>query len=103
MTETKHSPGKWTTLNQDGDIYIEAESRCAVVARIFAGVGNAEDEANAKLIAAAPDLLEALRAMLKEFEQPDWEIWCDHSVGICNCSAIRILENAKETIKKATQ
>lgn len=94
MSETKHSPGKWTTLNQDGDIYIEAESRCAVVARIFAGVGNAEDEANAKLIAAAPDLLEALEAIMS--------IYPDRG-DVMDRVNVNVIQMAKEAIKKATQ
>lgn len=56
---------------------------------------------DALLIAAAPDLLESLKAVVQELKRPDYEIWCDHAVGICACGVIRILEAADKAIAKA--
>ncbi len=51
---------------------------------------NPEDEANARLIAAAPELLEAVKLML-----PTWERTRTDSVSL------KIASKAKEAIKKA--
>lgn len=59
--ETKHTQGEWkvspankTRVLVDRDILISD-------ARVTIPIGREEAEANAKLIAAAPDLLEALK------------------------------------------
>ena len=64
-----HTPGPW---HQTGGIVASHEGHCAVAA--YTGNGNilyaktlAEREANARLIAAAPDLLAALEAMQAAF------------------------------------
>ena len=61
---TKHTPGPWTTDSKertDTARYIMAAARPFphTIARIDL-VNRAEDEANAALMAAAPELLEAL-------------------------------------------
>lgn len=68
FSETRHTPGPWSTA--------EWPSREKDYIRVFAGttyvgsVGNSDDpfertEANARLIAAAPDLLAALKLILQ--------------------------------------
>jgi hypothetical protein len=60
-----------------------------------------EAEANARLIAAAPDLLASLKeavTTLKEYLEG-----CDHSVGMCECGVKSVLEHASEVIAKAEQ
>jgi hypothetical protein len=47
------------------------------------------------------ELITSLENLVTEFSRPDWEIWCDHSVGICACGVIKLLEDARETLKKA--
>ena len=76
-TQTKHTPGPWKT----DSIYVVAEVsggrpggeviiRCG---RTVPGAGNKqEDEANAALTAAAPDLLEALREIIVLSEPGPW-------------------------------
>jgi hypothetical protein len=61
MTEAKHTPGPWQSCNYDG--------RCRVILgddlRIAVVLGDHDESAaNARLIAAAPDLLEALELWL---------------------------------------
>lgn len=58
--ETKHTKGEWEIFKQDDDIFIESKKSNAAICCITGGVGLEQDEANAKLIAAAPELLDAL-------------------------------------------
>jgi len=61
----RHSPGTWHVLKNDGwhssPIHIENEEGPVAVASPIGGVD--EQRSNAKLIAAAPDMLNALQAM----------------------------------------
>jgi hypothetical protein len=79
----KHTPAPW---NYDGRIVTASDGD------ILFNVGrtNEEYQANAKLIAAAPELLEALVAMVEVFEP------------LANENNIRI-DNVKRIIKKATE
>jgi hypothetical protein len=71
-----HTPGPWT-ICQVGRI-IEVCSGNLIVARI--PVGSMNSEANARLIPAAPELLEALKGLVHEIETDggidtsDWPI-----------------------------
>jgi hypothetical protein len=66
-----HTPGPWeieqigvaTTINGNGGI----------VAEVYSDTGNQQEEdANARLIAAAPDMLEALKALEEVSQQLAW-------------------------------
>ena len=60
MRESKHTPGPWRVDANHPD-YVLSATRCVTI--IYGRPGNAtEREANARLIAAAPDMLEALKA-----------------------------------------
>lgn len=66
---SKHTPGPWINLG-NGDIVAQSENYCGGekdIASVFL-TSNDEDEANANLIAAAPELLEALKDMLDGHE-----------------------------------
>lgn len=72
MSEFKGTPGKWIAKLEDGrnahDIIVDREDYAwvASVHQQFHDVATVEQaEANAKLIAAAPELLEALQELLK--------------------------------------
>jgi hypothetical protein len=63
MSEQMHTPGPWFTSQPHGTIYIEARLRGSTLQEVAAcGPTEAEGqrEANARLIAAAPELLDAL-------------------------------------------
>jgi hypothetical protein len=78
MPELKHTPGPWEYESEMGDMWVTGPNRnepviCDIVARLtqfdegtkeYTPVMQDEDEANAKLIAAAPDLLEALQRFI---------------------------------------
>lgn len=73
----KHTPGPWTSTGQ----WIEATNQAGtgVLATVHAiHVTDQEADANAKIIAAAPDMAEALRLMIGEAElHPSWaKLWC---------------------------
>jgi hypothetical protein len=58
----KHTPGPWTASEKDNRGWRSIRSpRLAVPVAEVLGNGLCEDEANARLIAAAPDLLAALK------------------------------------------
>lgn len=67
MTDIKHTPGPWLVSKPSGN-YIEAPAvRGSIVALTFSAT-----PADAHLVAAAPDLLEALEALARKhrnFEQ----------------------------------
>jgi len=56
---------------------------------------------NARLIAAAPELLEALVQAKAEIIELLAGESCDHSVGICYCQTNNRLSMIEEAIKKA--
>ena len=63
---TKHTAGPWETMEMPGpqsDIVCQAETGQRVCEFPY-GLSDGEDAANARLIAAAPDLLEALERTL---------------------------------------
>ncbi|HEX3941609.1 MAG TPA: hypothetical protein VHX11_09025 [Acidobacteriaceae bacterium] len=62
MSETKHTPGPWSRYNEERCSNIFLESHChGSVCKI---ANNLHAEANARLIAAAPELLEALERLI---------------------------------------
>ena len=73
--KTKHTPGPWMVYvperGQDGhphnlSIGAETETRATYVASVPGGAHYDWAQANARLIAAAPDLLAALKDALKD-------------------------------------
>ena len=72
MTDTKHTPGPWVW--EHWQMGLTAQNGTSVLAYYdYEGMslhGKTEDEheANAHLIAAAPDLLEALDRMIAEYD-----------------------------------
>ena len=89
--ETKHTKGEWKTFIDENDIIIETSEKVDAIASIIGGVGYKEDEANAKLIAAAPELLEALQDLL---------LW--HKDAIINNGGNPHVSKCLKAINKAT-
>ncbi len=66
--ETKHTPGPWKRAHHGH--YNQIQIYTKNIYHPLAVVQNQEDmQANARLIAAAPDMLEALAAMVDMFER----------------------------------
>lgn len=86
--KTKHTPGTWFVEMGDLGSYFVSSGNTFVVCQIFSNdvfddpLPPGECKANANLIAAAPDLLEALdttMSIIKAYEQyfaeRDWAVW----------------------------
>lgn len=68
-----HTPGPWQVYadlpsTEPNWHIVTNASRMRVIANVHIEPGNAMDEANARLIAAAPELLEALQTLVDEGE-----------------------------------
>jgi hypothetical protein len=65
-------PGPWHTLDTDRGIYIigPSSSLLAIVQPYHSNV--VQNEANARLIASAPDLLEALQSLVANLAEGDF-------------------------------
>lgn len=74
--ETKHTNGKWI----NNGLEIRHAERSIILANVYdhleANQPRKEAEANAKLIAAAPELLAALKYCLQRIDESD-EWWMD--------------------------
>jgi hypothetical protein len=67
-----HTPGPWRTRNVDDHMYLDADTWDAF-ARVVVVVDDEPDpegEANARLIAAAPEMLEALKEAVDDLRGP---------------------------------
>ena len=69
MNEAKHTPGPWFTHREGfSSVYIEARIGGGMLQEVAScgptNEGSDQQEANARLIAAAPEMLEALKAMI---------------------------------------
>lgn len=91
-----HTPGPWTVREARGLLLGGSESADLPL-------HDPEREANARLIAASPDLLAALveaAPLLEELiEEGGGD---DHSVGLCDCRDRATLAAMKDAISKAT-
>ena len=101
----KHTPGPWEMRelkgyqSSDPVFLIEGNTTLHLMVVAFPdGHVVGENEANARLIAAAPDLLEACKALPDfDLESPDAADFVDHS-----SSFARAMILAREAIAKAT-
>lgn len=87
MSEPKHTPGPWRQRDDPADWLIEGADG-ALLAKAYTNVMAAG--ANAQLIAAAPELAEALETLLD---------WADAPVHMPERDAALVL--ARDTLKKA--
>lgn len=94
-----HTKGEWTLMKNIHSTHY----RFSIVAKDEnVLVGKADDEANAKLIAAAPELLKALEDLVYTATK----LW-NSQKPLKDYGAMTVthpmIENAKEAIKKATK
>lgn len=89
---TTHTRGPWRIGGDDGSIWVRplrGNVICDLIARDTCNPATEEDMANANLIAAAPELLEALKRIVEDL--PAKRDWLDPAVE----------RAAKEAIRKA--
>lgn len=96
MNEVKHTPGPW---NNDGRQYIYSErsasGRMACIAKLFPGeVKGDQGIANARLIAAAPDLYRELVHLVRLLEPLERD-------GGLDVPGLATLNGARAAIAKA--
>lgn len=65
MSKVKHTPGPWTLWEENGGFNITVPG-AVIASRAEWGNRAAESAANARLIAAAPDLFHALKLLLAD-------------------------------------
>ncbi|WP_238908144.1 hypothetical protein [Achromobacter ruhlandii] len=103
---TKHTPGPWSTHLVDSTVVVIPRRPFPqqISTLGHSEVADEEDYANARLIAAAPELLAALEdcqtALEWAIEQgggPD----CEHEAGVCFCNENNALNYARAAIAKA--
>lgn len=71
MSESEFTKGPWSVYTRRGsEMFIGPSHNCTVASVCFPPVGDAF--ANASLIAAAPELLEALQFMERNSLRADW-------------------------------
>lgn len=100
--QVKHTPGPWHVRKCDGGYRLFDREDWAVVndglitpCLIWGGAGFKEGEANARLIAAAPDLLKALQVLIKINRDLD-------TVGVMPADKAIAYGMAEAAIAKAT-
>lgn len=94
---SRHTPGPWVRgQGRNAPQIIEGDGRVApkIIAEIYYyRMTNTERDANARLVAAAPDLLAACEAVLAD--NTDANLWGDHGL------AYAVIEQVEKAIKKA--
>ena len=87
-----HSPGPWKIQQEcvDPEWHIVTASGGRIIANVHIETGNTMDAANARLIAAAPELLAACEAYIK---------YADDEVGCLQMA--RIVDDMRAAILKA--
>lgn len=68
----KHTPGPWSVETHEGDIFIVDASGNTGVSKVYSRRKDGTGDANALIIAAAPEMFEALKA---------WETFMNISDG----------------------
>lgn len=94
MEEFKGTHGPWNYCADEPDWVTDSNDNIAV-ARVTRYNADAEAQhANAKLIAASPDLLSALQKLLEIYDDQSGKIWTTSSKR-------RALDNARAAVNKA--
>lgn len=101
MTAKKHTPGPWRLDNANSIYGPGDDPEVTMLAAVrFQGGDNAKGTANARLMAAAPDLLEALEAAEKEIRR----LHCVHTPyfeGKIGEPDLLVARQARKAINKA--
>lgn len=102
----EYTKGKWEIKTPNNSCQT-IESEYGNICTISQPFGIEEAEANAKLISAAPDLLQALQESVAELQfslhNQAAALGMDPSVANATISENRILKQAKAAIQKATE
>lgn len=94
---SKHTPGPWVA--EFGDDIVIATPSCEIAVVAYTLAQRGAHTANARLIAAAPELLEAVKAMI-EWDDREQDHFVDFNVRMDLCK--RAFDLARAAIAKAT-
>ena len=74
MTHSKHTPGPWynSDLRKGRMVFAKTDTRLVADCSDISVRTEGEEQANARLIAAAPELLEALEYLMKHDNSEGW-------------------------------
>ena len=101
---SKSTPGPWICYadlpsTEPNWHIVTTANKLRVIANVHIEPGNAMDEANASLIAAAPDLLQALEDLLQAYSEPDRRLCCDGRD--CGCMGSTVHQQAEHYARAA--
>ena len=106
--ENKFTEGNWNVSDDTSECYLVKSDDGGLIAFVYDGDIDDEAihmdvvEANAKLIAAAPDLLEALTSILKIVEDSEGVVGYHLNGDTAKWDDFDEITNAIKAIKKAT-
>ena len=90
MTQTKHTPAPWHVGGKDEQIIYGEDGWAIADAKVYHGKDGHNSRANARLIAAAPELLAALESIIKAKDE-----------GMILLDTGKSIKAAREAIAKA--
>lgn len=97
---SKHTPGPWVAWQPRADesVPVRTGGLGITIAYVHQGaITNAE--ANARLIAAAPEILQALEDLLHAYSEPDRRLCCDGRD--CGCMGSTVHQQAEHYARAA--
>ena len=78
-----HTPGPWYVSGLE---VMAADDRKTLICTGYGSTGNKQANADRRLMAAAPELLDALRALLSGYDEEDGCISCGADPGCPECT-----------------
>lgn len=95
---SKHTPGPWTVMEFPDEKFVEirAHQGYAIVGHVF--LNNGARDATARLIAAAPELLEALEGIANHYDMDGYgeKAWKDLALEMADLARAAIAEATGE-------
>jgi hypothetical protein len=96
MSATNYSKGPWKILDQGTEQMIVSDGFHVATVPFGSRADEAMDRANACLIAAAPDLYDAVAELLREFVDPEQSL-----EQFDSCVVRKTVERARSALAKA--
>ena len=93
--DVKHTPGPWRVEIGGEEIVVEGCGNPAGTIAVVAGRKSVEIEANARLIAAVPDLLDELEAIVDFVEQYAYSLDVSGYIASARAAIVKAKEGTK--------